>query len=892
MASLGKAVIEVGADASGFKKDVEGQVVPPAGSAGSKAGKSLGTRMGSVLKKTMKVSAIATGAVITGAIGLSLVKGFDRLKGIENAKAKLKGLGHSAEDVAGIMKNALVGVKGTAFGLEDAASIAASAVASGIKPGKDLERTLKLTGDAATIAGTGLGEMGAIFNKVAATGKLQGEVLAQLGERGIPILQLLGEELGKTPEEVRKLSAAGKIGFEEFQDAIEKGMGGAALESGKTFSGALANVQAAMGRLGASLLGGVFEKLPSAFGKLNAGIDTLGPFAEKAGKAIGSAFAGIGQAASDMLSQIDFGAIADKAKAVAGTISKFLGSKLFAAFIGSVKSLASSVGSALGTVIPAVGKVVKAFTPIVGGVIAAGIAGLTVAFYALGPVIEVVASTLSVLMDIISNPVVATFLSLILAVVVGMKAYKLIMITAAAVTKAYAATMLIVKNALSVAQTVQWAFNAAIAANPIGAIIVAVIAFVAVIVLLWKKSETFQKVVKKVWAGIKKAIGATVDWFSKNVLPVFQKVFDGVVSAVTFVVDFIRDHWKLIIAIFMGPLGIIIALVETYFDQIKDVITAVFEVVFAVLRVAWEVVYTIFIVAMAIIFTIVDVAFTTLKNIVMAVFEFLSPYIQAAWDVISGIFSAVLDVIIGVVQTAWDAISTVFTTALDIIKTIITTVFNVYKTIIMTVFTAIKGVVQRGIDAVKSVISRVTGTIKSIWSKAWGSIKSKAEEIWGQIEGFFSGAIDTLGGIFGSIADAISGPFKSAFNGIASAWNSTVGSLSFEIPKWVPGMGGKGWSVPNIPQFADGVRNFSGGLALVGEEGPEIVNLPRGADVFSNPESRAMAGQSGGTTYGDIFVTVSVDDLDKMVKMGDFLDMLDRARVDSRKTARSGTVSA
>lgn len=37
-----------------------------------------------------------------------------------------------------------------------------------------------------------------------------------------------------------------------------------------------------------------------------------------------------------------------------------------------------------------------------------------------------------------------------------------------------------------------------------------------------------------------------------------------------------------------------------------------------------------------------------------------------------------------------------------------------------------------------------------------------------------------------------------------------------------------------VPAFANGVRNFSGGLALVGERGPELVTLPRGSDVIPN----------------------------------------------------------
>lgn len=43
-----------------------------------------------------------------------------------------------------------------------------------------------------------------------------------------------------------------------------------------------------------------------------------------------------------------------------------------------------------------------------------------------------------------------------------------------------------------------------------------------------------------------------------------------------------------------------------------------------------------------------------------------------------------------------------------------------------------------------------------------------------------------------------------------------------------------------IPGFAEGVRNFEGGWAMVGEQGPELVNLPKGSDVFSNGDSMGM----------------------------------------------------
>lgn len=49
-----------------------------------------------------------------------------------------------------------------------------------------------------------------------------------------------------------------------------------------------------------------------------------------------------------------------------------------------------------------------------------------------------------------------------------------------------------------------------------------------------------------------------------------------------------------------------------------------------------------------------------------------------------------------------------------------------------------------------------------------------------------------------------------------------------------------------LPGFATGVQNFKGGMAIVGERGPEIVNLPQGSDVIPNHKTKGMFSDSGG----------------------------------------------
>jgi hypothetical protein len=94
-------------------------------------------------------------------------------------------------------------------------------------------------------------------------------------------------------------------------------------------------------------------------------------------------------------------------------------------------------------------------------------------------------------------------------------------------------------------------------------------------------------------------------------------------------------------------------------------------------------------------------------------------------------------------------------------------------------------------------------------------------------------SFDAIKGYF----EFVMGVYKSIFNGIAKLWNNTIGKLSFEFPGWVPGLGGKGFSVPNIPMLAEGGIVTGPTLAMIGEAGPEAVV----------PLSK-MGGMGGGVT--------------------------------------------
>ncbi|OZD03889.1 hypothetical protein CH275_15985 [Rhodococcus sp. 06-235-1A] len=261
-----------------------------------KSGQGMGSKLARGLGASLKVGALAAGSVAGAVIGTALTQGMGRLVAIDDAKGKLSGLGHDAQSVATIMDSALASVKGTAYGLGDAATIAASAVAAGIKPGEELQKYLSLTGDAATIAGTSLEEMGSVFNKVQTSGTAFTDNLNQLSDRGIPIFQWLQDEYGVSADALSKMVKAGEVDSETFKKVIEENIGGAALESGKTLRGSYENTKAALGRAGASAIEPFLPMIKDGLKQVTSFADKVAPQVEAGAKATAEGLSQMGTA--------------------------------------------------------------------------------------------------------------------------------------------------------------------------------------------------------------------------------------------------------------------------------------------------------------------------------------------------------------------------------------------------------------------------------------------------------------------------------------------------------------------------------------------------------------------------------------------------------------------
>lgn len=167
------------------------------------------------------------------------------------------------------------------------------------------------------------------------------------------------------------------------------------------------------------------------------------------------------------------------------------------------------------------------------------------------------------------------------------------------------------------------------------------------------------------------------------------------------------------------------------------------------------------------------------------------------------------------------------------------------------------GVLKGGFNALKTFFTQTLPNalnwLKGRFGAAWDWIKQKTSALKDWVKSKFQAIIDFIKSLPGKIRSAAKGLWdgvknaaRDAFNAVAGFWNRTIGSISFSVPGWVPGVGGKSFSVPDIGYAATG--GIRSGLTMVGERGAELVDLPPGSHVRNANQTASIMRQSGGAT--------------------------------------------
>ena len=197
------------------------------------------------------------------------------------------------------------------------------------------------------------------------------------------------------------------------------------------------------------------------------------------------------------------------------------------------------------------------------------------------------------------------------------------------------------------------------------------------------------------------------------------------------------------------------------------------------------------------------------------------------------------------VSTKWSNIKTNTSTTLQGIRNNMTSKWEEIRTNTSEKWASIKeNISEKARDIKEKIISSITES-ESEWNSKTADMEATQSR--------FSNLASKVTDAFGKIAGAIRGAVDAILD-----WNrtepkdktATYTTVNKTVHEEVPAKPGGA----AIRAYARGTNFHPGGLAWVGEQGPELVELPRGSKVYTNQKSMELVGKSGGDIYQEIHI--------------------------------------
>ena len=302
-----------------------------------------------------------------------------------------------------------------------------------------------------------------------------------------------------------------------------------------------------------------------------------------------------------------------------------------------------------------------------------------------------------------------------------------------------------------------------------------------------------------------------IDWIIQNVLPVLVPIFESLWNTITTVFGAIADTIGGIIDTFRGLIDFIVGVFtgdwNKAWEGIKTFFSGIWDAIKGIVSAVWEAIKG-----------IVQTAINIVSSVIQTVLNAIKTLWQNIWNTISSIASNIWNGIVSAISNFINSVKNTISNVLNTIKTVWSNIWNGIKTVVSNIWNGITGTISSVINGIKNTISNVLNTISSIWSNIWNGMKNTVTNI-------FNGIWNAIRGVINSILGGIEGMANGVVNGIN--WvTRALNNLSFDVPDWVPGLGGKkfGFNIPqlnqvSLPRLAEGgyVKANTPQLAMIGD---------------------------------------------------------------------------
>lgn len=359
---------------------------------------------------------------------------------------------------------------------------------------------------------------------------------------------------------------------------------------------------------------------------------------------------------------------------------------------------------------------------------------------------------------------------------------------------------------------------------------------------LWEDAKT---VVIEEWNNIKEAISTAWENIKTGVSDAINAVKTTIINVVTAISTWWTTTWENIKATTIEIFENIKTTITNVITTVKDTITNVVTAIKVWWTETWEKIKTNTTKIWESIKTFISETITKVKETITNVVESIKIWLAETWE---NIKTTVINVFTSIKET--------ISNTLENIKTFWTESWNKIKETTTGVWDKIKTTVSNAVTGVKDTIARVIDTIKTKWETVWGNIKDNFISIW---DGIKNAIKNSINGIIGFVNKMMSAVAK-GINTVTGALNK----LSFNVPSWVPGIGGNTWgfkipaiSAPQIPYLAQGAvippnREF---MAVLGDQ-KQGTNIEAPANLIKQMAKEGMLEASAMMNNKDFTVRV------------------------------------
>jgi hypothetical protein len=321
----------------------------------------------------------------------------------------------------------------------------------------------------------------------------------------------------------------------------------------------------------------------------------------------------------------------------------------------------------------------------------------------------------------------------------------------------------------AVVTAAQWAWNLAMEANPIGLIIIGIIALVAAIILAYKHSETFRKIVQETWKGIQ--IAAKVVWETT-----LKPIFDGMVVAFKVVAAVILWLWHNIYEPAFHIMGVVIGLWWSGVQTYVKAVWIIFQMLGAIVIWVWKQIFELAFRGLMVLFNWWWTGVKLYLHYVMVGLDALGAAAMWLWHhwiepAVHGIVAAFL--------WWWGGIKIAFGYFMAGLNSIGAAAMWLWH---HWIDPAIHGIVQAfqwWWGGVKIAMNFIGGLITSVWEKGIRPAFDKLKWAVGQVAESFKTGKDTIGRHWGQLLDIAKKPVSFMINtvynkGILGVWNAVA----------------------------------------------------------------------------------------------------------------------